>query len=92
MFGAVSAVIHYNIFALIIAELVCRIFGIPTISYFRDFGAPLPAELAQLGLTTFTKWCHLLGIALKLKKSEAGPHINFVGFLGTLPSKNNGAS
>ena len=56
----------------IIAELVFHIFGIPMISYSDDFGALLPAELAQQGLETFAKWCNLLGIPLKLKNRKLG--------------------
>ena len=90
MFGAVSAVIHYNIFSRILAELTCRIFGIPMISYFDDFGALLPASIAKSGLNTFTKWCHVLGISLKTAKSEVGTDVTFLGLLGSFPSKHNG--
>ena len=85
LFGAVAAVIHYNVFSRIISELVCRIFGIPMVSYFDDFGAMLPKQLAQQGLQTFTRWCELLGIQLKKKKSETGEKITFLGLLGTFP-------
>ena len=47
MFGAVFAVIRYNIFSRIIAEISRRIFGIPMISYFDDIGA-LPPQLLEL--------------------------------------------
>ena len=90
LFGAVAAVIHYNTFSRIISELVCRLFGIPMLSYFDDFGALLPANLARKGLVTFTEWCSLLGIGLKLKKSEVGSEITFLGLLGSFPSKANG--
>ena len=52
MFGDISAVLRYNDFALIIAELAFRLFGITTLSYFDDFGALLPASLSRKGLMT----------------------------------------
>ena len=90
MFGAISAVLHYNVFSRILAELACRIFGLPMLSYFDDFGALLPAEIAKQGLLTFSRMCTLLGIKLKLQKSEVGPAITFLGLLGTFPSKEGG--
>ena len=90
MFGTVCAAIHYNIFSRILAELTCRIFGIPMIRYFDDFGAPLPASIAKKGLRTFTRRCDLLGISLKTAKSEVGPNITFLGLLGSFRSKING--
>ena len=70
LFGAAAAVVHYNVFSRIISELVCRIFGIPMISYFDDFGAMLPEQLAQKEIATFAKWRILLGIGLKLKNRK----------------------
>ena len=90
MFGAVSAVIHYNVLSRILAELMCRIFGIPAISYFDDFGALLPACLATQGLSVFTRWCALMGIGLETIKSEVGDNITFPGLIGTFPSPGNG--
>ena len=39
LFGAVSAVIHYNCFARALAVLINHTLGIPVINYFDDFGA-----------------------------------------------------
>ena len=86
MFGAVAAVIHYNVFSRIISELMCRLFGIPMLSYFDDFGGLLPAKLARQGLSTFSRWCEILGISLKLEKSEVGANITFLGLKGSFPS------
>ena len=60
------------------------------ISYFDDFGALLPATLARQGLITFTSWCEMMGIGLKVKKSEVGPKITFLGLQGFSPSHHNG--
>ena len=67
MFGKIDAFLLYNIFSRIIDEMVCRLFGIPTIRYFDDFGALFPAGLARHGVETYAKWCELPGITHKLK-------------------------
>ena len=56
------------------------------ISYFDDFGALLPANIAQRGLDTFSEWCSLLGIGPRLKKSEVGSNITFLGLAGSFPT------
>ena len=90
MFGAIAAVIHYNVFSRLLAELTCKIFGIPIVSYFDDFGALLPSPLAKRGLEVFTAFCSHLGITLKKTKSEVGPKITYLGLLGAFPTRGNG--
>ena len=90
LFGAVAAVIHYNVFSRIISELMCRTFGTPMIGYFEDFGSMLPAGIPKKGVRTFTRRCRLLGVGLKLKKSEVGVRIAFLGLMGSLPNARNG--
>lgn len=85
LFGAIAAVIHYHVFSRIISELMCRLFGISTISYFDDFGALLPASRSPKGLETFHQCIALPGIHLKQAKSEVGPHVTALGFLGASP-------
>ena len=64
MFGAISAVIHYNVFPRILSELTCRFLGIPMLSYFDDFGDLLPSSLAKKAIHTFSSFCNILGISL----------------------------
>ena len=90
MSGAISAVLHYNIFSRIIDELTCKLFGVPMLSYFGDFGALLPASLAAKGLHTFSRTCQTLGITPKLAKSEVGPEVTFLGLLGSFPTVSGG--
>ena len=90
LFGAVAAVIHYNIFSRMISELMCRIFGIPMLSYFDDFGALLTAAMAHEGLDTFTKWRSLLGIKLKTAKSVVWESVTFLGLAGSFPTVKGG--
>ena len=55
LFGAVSAVLRYNCFSRSLAVLINRMFGIPLVSYFDDFGSFCPAELAPKALSVFQK-------------------------------------
>ena len=90
MFGAVSAVLHYNLFSKLPTEIVAKLFGIPLICFFGDFGAMLPSELVAEGLLTFTLFCSKLGITLKKEKYELGATATFVGLSGFLPCRQNG--
>ena len=90
MFGAVASVIHYNVFSRILAELTCKIFGIPLVAYVGDFGALAPASIGKLALSTYSRFCALIGVPLKLKKSVVGPVITFLGLEGTFPTPENG--
>ena len=80
VFGAISAGLHYNISPRLIAELICRICGIPMLSYFEDIGSrPPPVSLAKTGLGTFSTRFLLMGITLKPAKSAVVPHVTFLG-------------
>ena len=78
-------VLHYHVFSPTLADLMCRICGIPTISYFDDFVALLPASRDDNGLEGLTRWRQLRGIPLKIEKSEADPEITFPGLMGPFP-------
>ena len=81
MFGAASAGINYYSPSRILDELMSRIFGIPTNSYFGDFGAFIPYELAHTTLFAISECCELLGARLQLKGSASCDRIAFVGLL-----------
>ena len=65
--------------------------GIPLVGYFDDFAALIKKHLGQKALDTFTRFCSLLGIQLKLGKSEVGSPLTFLGLLGTFPCAANGS-
>ena len=69
LFGAVAAVLHYNCFSRILSALFNKIFGVPMIGYFGDFGALVPSKLAPLDLWTFGRFYDILGIQLKVTKN-----------------------
>ena len=90
VFGAVAAVLHYNVFSRVLAELFTKLFGIPILSFFDDFGALIPGPLAKAALEAFKAFCELLGIRLKAEKEEVGPRVTFLGLRGFFPCRENG--
>ena len=54
LFGSAASVLRYNIFARIVTELFARIFGIPLISFFGDFGDMVPRDSPQWGIGLFS--------------------------------------
>ena len=50
LFGAVSAVLHYNCSQRIISVLANKLFGFPVVNYFDDYGCPRPAEISEEGV------------------------------------------
>ena len=77
MFGSAASVIHYNVFSRILVELVNGISGIHTVGYFDDFGGFAPIELTREALGIFSEFCEILGIELKITKSERGNGSSF---------------
>ena len=49
LFGAVAAVLRYIIISRIIAAQGNRLFGLPVVNYFDDYGRPPPAEISVDG-------------------------------------------
>ena len=90
LFGSTASVLHYNIFARIVTELCNKIFGIPLISFFDDFGCLMRPDLLREALRTFQRFCNALNVVLKTEKTEAGQRITFLGLLGDFPSFDNG--
>ena len=84
VFGAVAAVLHYNVFSRTLAELVTRYRGILLLRFFDDFGSLTPSCLTPLDLQTFTSFCALLGVKLKETRSAYGPRLVFLG-MGRFP-------
>ena len=89
LFGAASAFLRYNCFSRLLAVLANRIFGIPLIGYFDDFGALVPANVGRHALRTFERFCNSLGITLKKTKTDRGRRIISLGLQGDFPSPGN---
>ena len=87
LFGSTAIVLRYNIFARIITELFNKIFGIPLISFFGDFGCLTRPDLLREALHTFQRFCNALVIVLKNEKTEFGQRIPFLGLLGDSPPR-----
>ena len=63
VFGAVSAVLHYNVFPRHISEIFTRLFGPPPHPvFFDDFGDISPLEVSEAALRTSALFCSKMGI------------------------------
>ena len=89
LFGSTAAVLNYNVLSRIIASLANRIFAIPVIGYFDDFGFIVSANVCEVALRLFESFCELLGLHLKIEKSKFGNKITFLGVNGEFPSSLN---
>ena len=89
IFGAVSAVLHYNCFSRLLTCLTNRIFWIPLVGYVDDYGAVLPDSLSKPGLSTFCRFCTNFAILLKWDKNQVDKAITFLGIFGEFPDNND---
>ena len=89
IFGAVAAVLHYNVGSWAITALVNLIFGLPMVCYLDDFAALAQLCLGGKALAVFSRFWALLGIQLKPGESSAGNKIIFLGLLGEFPCAQN---
>ena len=89
VFGATSAVLHYNVFSRLVTSLVNRLFGIPMICFFDDFSALIHRVLPNKAMAVFSRFCEAIGITLKPRKSDVGHEITFLGLLGWFPKAAN---
>ena len=91
LFGAVAAVLRYNCFSRLPPAMFNKIFGIPMVGYFDDFGALVPSKLAPLALRTFGRFCGIIGIQLKVTKTECANSLVSLRLKGGFPKPPNGA-
>ena len=89
LFGAVSAVIHYNCFARIFPVLAIRIFGLPVFNYCDDFGALVPDLIKKAALQVFLCFAAVLGALVRVGKSQVDRAPTFLGHWGEFPIPDN---
>ena len=90
LFGAEAAVTHYNCFSRALAVLTNKIFGIPLLSYFDDYGAMSPETIGKPALETVDSFFNILGALINDKKTDLGREVVFLGLLGEFPNRENG--
>ena len=90
LFGATAAVLHYNGFSRIVAVLANILFGLPVVNYFDDIGRILPTSISDEGLSTFKRFCGLIGVRLKEEKAKPGTVTTFLGLDGAFPCPSTG--
>ena len=79
--GAVAAVLRYNVFTRIAAELSAKILGIPVV-FLGYVGSLIPGTLGQKALSIFNRFCRPLGISLKTAESRVGERVVFSASMG----------
>ena len=90
LFGAEAAVTHYNCFSRALAVLTNKIFGIPLIAYFDDYGAFCPETIGQPALETVDTFFNMMGALINKKKTDIGRKVTFLGLRGDFPRPDNG--
>ena len=89
LFGSVASVVHYNTFSRLLISLFVRIFGIPGVAYFDDYGFLVFAHLQNSAFRHFKEFCEILGVALSPKKCSISGTNTFLGLTGSFPSRCN---
>ena len=77
LFESAAAVLQYSGFSRVVASLATRIWKIPAMGYFGDFGMAAPLPLTEEALLAFTNVNEILGC----QKSEWGQLIEFLGLI-----------
>ena len=81
--------VHYNTFSRLLVSLFVRLFGIPMVGFFDDFGFAIFANITDQALATFVGFCRLLVVHLSPKKCAVCTTIAFSGLNGTFLSPSN---
>ena len=72
-----------------ISGISTKLFVMPLICFFDDFGAIAPGELSETSLLTFSLSSPKIGVELKIEKSEFGRRLTFLGLEGGFPCDAN---
>ena len=90
LFGSVSAVLHYNVFARSLAVLINRFLCTPMVCYYDDFGSLVILVNLPQASVIFKKFFDKLGDVLNPEKSKYGDTVKFLGLKGQFPSIQGG--
>ena len=89
LFGAADAVLRYNVFSRIVAELFARLFGVPLLGLFGDFGASVPAFPAELDPRARARICALSGYRDQRGEIRRRRMVTFLGMDRSSPCAPN---
>ena len=89
LFGSTASVLHYNVLSRAIVKILIRVFAIPDIGYYDDYGFLAPSPLADHAVRVVRRVCSLLGIELKDDKCRIAGQNNFLGLTSTFPCRDN---
>ena len=80
---SVAAVLRYNVFSRLLADLVSRYVGIPLVGYFDDFAEIIGATLGQAALGAVARFYSLMGFQPKDENSKMGQSSASLGLSGS---------
>ena len=83
---------HYNCLSRALAVLANKIFGIPLLSYFDDYGSIIPETLGRPALETVDSFFNVLGALINDNKTDLGRKVVFSGITGEFPNSDNGTA
>ena len=89
LFGSTGSVLRYNAFSRLIVTIFARVFGIPTIGYYDDFGLLVPAGLGECAMAAVTETRALLWVILKGEKGPIWAPNTFLGLNGIFTNREN---
>ena len=85
-----AIVLHYNVLSRLIVTIFIRLFGLPMIGYYGDFGFSIPPALSSCAMDLAQRICALMGVVLKDEKECIWSINGFLGPTGEFPSRRNG--
>ena len=89
LFGSTASALHYNVLSRLLVVILVRVFAIPAIGYYGDYGFLVPSSLAGHAMRVVRRVCLLLGIELKDDKCRVANKNNFLGLTGIFPCRDN---
>ena len=79
LFWATAAVLQYNAASRAMAAIAARWLNVRRLEYFDDFGIVATASAIQDALAASTELSEISGAELKIKKSQLGKKLEFLG-------------
>ena len=68
--GSSASVLHYNVLSLLSVAKICRVLGIPTISFVGDFGFPARSSTIEAAMFSLKNVADFLCMILKESKNR----------------------
>lgn len=87
--GPTASVLRYNLLSRLLVTILVRIFAIPSIGYYDDYGFLAPSDISGAAMRLVCRVCDLLCITLKPGKCRIAGTNNFLGLTVSFPRWGN---